>query len=163
MAVNQINTEIKKALIGQKVEEQEHIDRLLIVLDGTANKCKLGANAILGVSFAVAHAAAIAAGKPLYKYLSKKYLPASEKLSVPVPMVNIISGGLHAGKNIDLQDFLIIPLSAKSYPDALEMISAIYWKTQEVLNKKGYNAYLLADEGGFGPHLSSNEEALEIL
>ena len=162
-AVTHINTQIKKALIGKNAEEQEDIDRLLIELDGTANKSNLGANAILGVSFAVAHAAAIAAGKPLYKYLSEKYLPASEKLLVPVPMVNIISGGLHAGKNIDLQDFLVIPLSANSYPDALEMISTIYWKTQEVLNKKGYNAYLLADEGGFGPHLSSNEEALEIL
>jgi len=162
-AVNHVNTEIKKVLIGKNAEEQEHIDGLLIELDGTVNKSKLGANSILGASFAVAHAAAISAGKPLYKYLAEKYLPASEKLSVPVPMVNIISGGLHAGKNIDLQDFLVIPVSARSYPDALEIISAIYWKTQEVLNKKGYNAYLLADEGGFGPHLSSNLEALEIL
>jgi len=162
-AVNHINTEIRKLLVGKNTEEQEHLDQLLLGLDGTANKSRLGANAILGASFAVAHAAAIAAGKPFYKYLAEKYLPASEKLSVPVPMVNIISGGLHAGKNIDLQDFLVIPISAKSYPDALEMISVIYWKTQDVLNKKGYNAYLLADEGGFGPHLSSNEEALEIL
>jgi enolase len=162
-AVKHVNTQIKKALIGKNADEQEDIDRLLIELDGTSNKSNLGANAILGASFAVAHAAAIAAGKPLYKYLSEKYLPVSEKLLVPVPMVNIISGGLHAGKNIDLQDFLVIPLSANSYPDALEMISTIYWKTQEVLNKKGHNAYLLADEGGFGPHLSSNEEALEIL
>jgi enolase len=162
-AVNHINTEIRKLLVGKNTEEQEHLDQLLLGLDGTANKSRLGANAILGASFAVAHAAAIAAGKPFYKYLAEKYLPASEKLSVPVPMVNIISGGLHAGKNIDLQDFLVIPISAKSYPDALEMISVIYWKTQDVLNKKGYNAYLLADEGGFGPHLSSNEEALKIL
>jgi enolase len=162
-AVNHINTEIRKLLVGKNTEEQEHLDQLLLGLDGTANKSRLGANAILGASFAVAHAAAIAAEKPFYKYLAEKYLPASEKLSVPVPMVNIISGGLHAGKNIDLQDFLVIPISAKSYPDALEMISVIYWKTQDVLNKKGYNAYLLADEGGFGPHLSSNEEALEIL
>ncbi len=162
-AVNHINSEIKKALIGKNVEEHDHLDRLMIGLDGTPNKSKLGANAILGVSFAIAHAAAIAAGKPLYKYLAEKYLPASEKLSVPVPMVNIISGGLHGGMNLDLQDFLVIPISAKSYPEALEMISAIYWKTQEVLNKKGHNAYLLADEGGFGPHLSSNKEALEIL
>ena len=162
-AVNHINTGIKKVLIGKNAEDQEHIDQLLIELDGTDNKSNLGANAILGASFAVAHAAAIVAGNPLYKYLAEKYLPASEKLSVPVPMVNIISGGLHAGKNIDLQDFLVIPISAKSYPDAQEMISAVYWKTQEVLNKKGYNAYLLADEGGFGPNLSSNEEALEIL
>lgn len=162
-AVNHVNNEIKKVLIGKNAEEQEQIDGLLIDLDGTANKSQLGANAILGASFGAARAAAIAADKPLYKYLAGKYLPASEKLSLPVPMVNIISGGLHAGKNIDLQDFLVIPVSAKSYPEALEMISAVYWKTQELLNKKGYNAYLLADEGGFGPHLSSNEEALEIL
>lgn len=162
-AVNHVNNEIKKVLIGKNAEEQEQIDGLLIDLDGTANKSKLGANAILGASFGAARAAAIAADKPLYKYLAGKYLPASEKLSLPVPMVNIISGGLHAGKNIDLQDFLVIPVSAKLYPEALEMISAVYWKTQELLNKKGYNAYLLADEGGFGPHLSSNEEALEIL
>ena len=162
-AVRHINTEIRSALIGKNAEEQEEIDRLLIELDGTANKSYLGANAILGASFAVAHVTAIATGKPLYKYLADKYLPHSEELSAPIPMVNIISGGLHAGKNIDLQDFLVVPLSASSYPDALEMISVIYWETQEVLNRKGYNAFLLADEGGFGPHLSSNEEALEIL
>ena len=162
-AVMHVNNEIRKVLIGKHAEEQEHLDQLLIALDGTANKSKLGANAILGASFAVAHAAAVAAGKPLYKYLAEKYLPPAQKLSVPVPMVNIISGGLHAGRNIDLQDFLVIPLSAESYPHALEMISATYWKTQEVLNRKGYNANLLADEGGFGPHLSSNKEALEIL
>lgn len=162
-AVNNINTEIRESLKGKNAKDQEYIDNLLIELDGTSNKSKLGANAILGASFAVAHAAALALGKPLYKYLAEKYLPASEKLSIPVPMVNIISGGLHAGRNIDVQDFLVIPISHNSYPYALEMISAVYWKTQEVLNKKGYNAYLLADEGGFGPQLSSNEEALEIL
>lgn len=162
-AVNHVNNEIRNVLVGRNAEEQDHIDSLLIELDGTTNKSSLGANSILGASFAVAHAAATASGKPLYAYLAQKYLPASEQLTVPVPMVNIISGGLHAGKNIDLQDFLVIPLSARSYPQALEMISATYWKTQEVLNKKGYNANLLADEGGFGPHLSSNREALEIL
>ncbi|MEO6136530.1 MAG: phosphopyruvate hydratase [Ginsengibacter sp.] len=162
-AVHHINTEIKKMLIGKSVEAQEHLDRLLVELDGTPNKSRLGSNAILGASFAVAHAAAMEASMPLYKYLAKKYLSNSNEISIPVPMVNIISGGLHAGKNIDLQDFLVIPLSATSYPAALEMISTIYWKTQEVLNKKGYNAFLLADEGGFGPTLSSNDEALEIL
>ena len=162
-AVSHINNEIRENLIGKNSTEQDILDRLMIDLDGSPNKSRLGANAILGVSFALAHASAIAKGKPLYRYLAETYLPDSEELAVPVPMVNIISGGLHAGKNLDLQDFLIIPLSAKSYPEALEMISAMYWKTQETLNKKGYNAYLLADEGGFGPNLSSNEEALEIL
>ncbi len=162
-AVNNVNTEIKQVLVGKNAEEQELLDKLMIEIDGTANKSHLGANAILCASFAIAHAAALEAHKPLYQYLAEKYLPVSEKLSVPVPMVNIISGGLHAGKNIDLQDFLIIPISPNTYPDALEMISSVYWKTKEVLNTKGYNAILLADEGGFGPQLSSNKEALEIL
>lgn len=162
-AVHHANSEIKKILLGKNAEEQEQLDRLLIELDGTDNKSKLGANAILGASFAIAHAAANATGKPLFKYLAEKYSTSSERLTIPVPMVNIISGGLHAGKNIDVQDFLVISLSAKSYPDALEMVSAVYWKTQELLNIKGYNAYLLADEGGFGPQLSSNREALEVL
>ena len=161
-AVHNINSEIKNLLVGKDAAEQQMIDEMMIALDGTTNKQRLGANAILAVSFAVAHAAANALHKPLYTYLTEKYL-RSEKLSIPVPMVNIISGGLHAGKNIDLQDFLIIPVGAASYPQALEMISNVYWKTQELLNKKGYNANLLADEGGFGPALSSNKEALEIL
>jgi enolase len=161
-AVQNINTSIKYLLVGQDAAEQQKIDEMLIALDGTANKQRLGANAILAVSLAVAHAAANASGKSLYAYLGEKYFPA-EKLSVPVPMVNIISGGLHAGKNIDLQDFLVIPVGATSYPHALEMVWNVYYKTKEVLNKKGYNANLVADEGGFGPALSSNKEALEIL
>ncbi|CAN5802644.1 phosphopyruvate hydratase [soil metagenome] len=162
-AVQHVNQEIRSALIGQEAEDQENLDRLMIALDGSAEKANLGANAILGVSFASAHAAASEARMPLFRYLAQKYLGAGTPLSIPVPMVNIISGGLHAGKNMDLQDFLIIPVSAPSYPEALEMISNVYWKTKEVLLKKGYNAHLLADEGGFGPALSSNEEALETL
>lgn len=162
-AVNNANTTIRKALIGLDVEDQEQLDKLMIGLDGSPDKSKLGANAILGASFACIHAAANEAGMPLFRHLAKKYLPSGEQLSIPVPMVNIISGGLHAGKNIDLQDFLIIPVSPGSYPDALEMISNVYWKTRDLLIKKGHNAYLLADEGGFGPQLSSNEEALEVL
>lgn len=162
-AVNNASTTIRKALIGLDVEDQEQLDKLMIGLDGSPDKSKLGANAILGASFACIHAAANEAGMPLFRHLAKKYLPSGEQLSIPVPMVNIISGGLHAGKNIDLQDFLIIPISPGSYPDALEMISNVYWKTRDLLIKKGYNAYLLADEGGFGPQLSSNEEALEVL
>ena len=162
-AVNNVNTIIKNMLIGKNAGDQQEVDQLMIDSDGTKDRSNLGANAILGASAAVAHAAANAAGKPLYKYLSGKYLPLSQELSLPVPMVNIISGGRHAGMNLDVQDFLIIPLSPVSYPDALEMISSVYWKTQEVLNKKGYNAFLLADEGGFGPQCSSNKEALDIL
>lgn len=161
-AVHNVNTEIKNLVVGNDAEDQQNIDELMTESDGTPNKQRLGANAILAVSFAVAHAAANALGKPLYAYLAEKYFPR-EKLSVPVPMVNIISGGLHAGKNIDLQDFLVIPVGATSYPHALEMIWNVYHKTKDALNKKGYNANLVADEGGFGPALSSNKEALEIL
>jgi enolase len=161
-AVYHVNTEIKNLLVGKDVTNQQEIDESMIAFDGTSNKKRLGANAILAVSFAVAHAGANALHQPLYAYLAAKYI-RGEKLSIPVPMVNIISGGLHAGKNIDLQDFLIIPIGATSYPQALEMISNVYWKAKEILDKKGYNADLLADEGGFGPALSSNKEALEIL
>jgi enolase len=162
-AVANVNMEIRNALIGQDIEDQDHLDKLMIELDGTPEKSRLGANAILGASFACIHAAANESSEPLFRYLAKKYIPSGDAVSMPVPMVNIISGGLHAGKNIDLQDFLIIPVSPKNYPDALEMIYNVYWKTREVLIKKGYNAYLLADEGGFGPALPSNEAALEIL
>lgn len=162
-AVYYVNHDLADALVGQDAEDQANLDQRMIELDGTANKSKLGANAILGISFAVAHAVASAAGKQLYRHLADTYLSGDERLSIPLPMVNIISGGLHAGKNIDIQDFLIYPVGAATYPQALEMISTVYWKTQELILSKGYVGYLLADEGGFGPALSSNEEALELL
>ena len=162
-AVLNANTEIRSLLLGKDIEDQERLDSLMVELDGTSEKSRLGANAILGTSFACIHAAANEARQPLFRHLAKKYLADPDEVSMPVPMVNIISGGLHAGKNIDLQDFLIIPVSPKSYPDALDMIYNVYWKTREILINKGYNAYLLADEGGFGPALPSNESALEIL
>ncbi|HZF64095.1 MAG TPA: phosphopyruvate hydratase [Chitinophagaceae bacterium] len=162
-AVAHVNTSIKQLLVGMSAFDQQEVDQAMISLDATPNKSRLGANAILGASFAVARAAAAAVSEPLYKYLAEKYLHSSESLSLPVPMVNILSGGLHAGKNIDLQDFLIIPVSARSYPEALEMISNVYWQTRDLIKKKGYNAFLLADEGGFGPQLSSNSEGLEVL
>lgn len=162
-AVANVNTEIAKAVTGLEASDHTGLDRCLIELDGTDNKARLGANAILGVSFAAAHAEAAAQGKPLYQYLADQFGEAGEQLTVPLPMVNIISGGLHAGKNIDLQDFLIMPVGASSYPEALQMISSVYFTTQDILTAKGYQARLLADEGGFGPKLSSNEEALDIL
>lgn len=162
-AVYNVNTVIRDLLIGKDIEDQENLDNLMLGLDGTSTKSNLGANAILGVSFACIHAAANEAKQPLFRHLAAQYLTAGDTVSMPVPMVNIISGGLHAGKNIDLQDFLIIPVSPSNYPDALEMIYNVYWKTREILIKKGYNAHLLADEGGFGPALPSNEAALEIL
>jgi len=162
-AVEHVNTILAEAVVGQSAFDQEEIDQLVIALDGTENKARLGANAILGISFAVAHAAASAEGKPLYRYLADRYLPGNAELFVPLPMVNVISGGLHAGKKIDVQDFLVIPVGAETYPQALEMLSSVYWKTQEVILERGYVGWLLADEGGFGPSLNSNEEALELL
>lgn len=163
-AVASVNGKLAEALRGFPAEEQERLDRLLLELDGTANKSGLGANALLGVSMAVARAAAAAAGVPFYRYIADRYLPAErrERLRIPVPMVNIISGGLHAGGNLDLQDFLVMPAAALDYPVMLEMISAVYWHVKDQLRRKGYTT-LLADEGGFGPALSANEEALEII
>ncbi|WP_127588388.1 phosphopyruvate hydratase [Paenibacillus koleovorans] len=162
-AVEHVNTVLAETLHGVDVFDQEKLDQTMIDLDGTANKSRLGANAILGISFAAAHAAASAQGKPLYRYLADRYLPGGTPLMIPLPMVNIISGGLHAGKKLDVQDFLVVPVGAESYPQALEMISSVYWKTQEIINERGYVGWLLADEGGFGPSLQSNEEALELL
>jgi enolase len=154
---------IERELIGKDPADQEALDMMMCDLDGTPNKSILGANAILGVSLACAHAAAASLNLPMYKYLAQRYPNDSVDLSIPVPMVNIISGGLHAGKNVDVQDFMVIPLSAKTYPEALEMISNVYWTTKDLLRERGYNSSLLADEGGFGPLLRSNEEGLEIL
>jgi enolase len=162
-AVANINNELRRILVGKDASDQPNIDALIIGLDGSPNKSRLGANAILGVSLAAAHAAASFAGKKLYRYWADEYLLHPTKLTVPVPMTNMISGGLHAGKNVDLQDFLVIPIGAKTYKEALEMISRVYWKTKDILLQKGYIAQLLADEGGFGPHLTTNSEALDIL
>ncbi len=162
-AVEHVNTTIRKTLVGLNSHEQEHIDQALIAADGSENKKNLGANAILGASLATAHATANDTKKPLYKYLAEHYNIPHEALHIPLPMVNIISGGLHAGKNLDVQDFLVIPLSTKTYSAAIEMVSNVYYATKNILNKKGYTAHLIADEGGFGPTLSSNVEALDIL
>ncbi len=162
-AAAHVGGEIAAAVTGLDTFDHEKLDATLRELDGTENKSRLGANAILGVSFAAAHAAAAAAGKPLFRYLAERYANGDANLEIPLPMVNIISGGLHAGRNLDLQDFLIQPVGAKSYPQALEMISSVYFGTQKELAARGYQSRLLADEGGFGPALGSNEEALDIL
>lgn len=162
-AVAHVNEEIAAAVTGVNAEDQEGLDQALIDLDGTPNKRRLGANAILGVSFAALHACAAAADKPLFQYLADRYLPKGEQPCLPMPMVNIISGGLHAGKNLDIQDYLVIPVGAKTFPQALEMISAVYWSTRTILQDRGHIASLVADEGGFGPSLTTNEAPLEIL
>ena len=162
-AVAHVNGEIAAALTGMNAEDQEDLDQALIDLDGTPTKERLGANAILGVSFAALHASAAAADKPLFRYLADRYLPEGEQPCLPMPMVNIISGGLHAGKNLDIQDYLVIPVGAKTFPQALEMVSAVYWSTRRILEERGHIVSLVADEGGFGPLLTANEAPLEIL
>jgi enolase len=157
-AVENVHREIAPGLVGRDVADQEEIDRLLRELDGTANKSRLGANAILGVSLACAHAAAAAGGVPLYRHLD-----VGGKAVLPMPMVNLISGGLHAGGNLDFQDFLLLPVGAKSYSQALEMSVAVYRQLGRVLTGHGFEAVLVGDEGGFGPRLESNQQAVELI
>jgi enolase len=145
-------------LRGLEATDQKHIDQVLCAADGTPNKARLGANALLGVSLACAHAAAASRGQPLWQYLDSEGLARS-----PLPMVNLISGGLHAGGNLDLQDFLLIPLGAPSYSEALERIVAVYRALSRVLIRHGFEGVLVGDEGGFGPRLHSNEQAIEMI
>lgn len=156
-AVDNINNIIAPELIGIEVIDQILIDRLMIDLDGTENKTKLGANAILGVSLAVAKAAAMDCELPLYQYLGG--VNAKE---LPVPMMNIINGGLHADNNVDIQEFMIMPTGAKSVKSAIQMGSEVFHTLKRVLNKKGYNT-AVGDEGGFAPDLKSNAEAIEVI
>lgn len=157
-AVNNINTEIAASLTGHNPLEQSAIDQHLIGLDGTPNKSRLGANAILAVSCATARAAAQHTGQPLWRYLAAHRQPV-----LPLPMVNILSGGLHAAKAMEFQDFLAIPHAAKSFREAMQWITTIHRKTREILVRQ--NAYFtgVADEGGWGPRLATNEAALQVL
>ena len=157
-AVTAVNGEIADYVVGMDCAEQDEIDQALINLDGTANKNRLGANAILGVSLAAAHAAAAAKRQPLFRYLSQ----FGVRQSMPTPMVNIISGGLHAGRNLDFQDYLVIPGGAGSIAEALEWVAAVRSAAAVALARAGHSL-LLADEGGFGPALESNRVALELL
>ena len=156
-AVANVCEQIAPRLLGLPVTEQANIDRLLCNLDGTPNKARLGANAILGVSLACAHAAAAARGQPLWRYLD-----TDGRACLPLPMVNLISGGLHAGDNLDFQDFLLLPVGARSYSEALEMTVAVYRALAAVLRENGYEGVLVGDEGGFGPRLRGNEQAVEL-
>ena len=153
-AVKNVNTTIASALKGIDAADQYHLDQALIALDGTENKSKLGANAILGVSMAAARAAADAFGLPLYRYLG-----GVMGRTLPVPMMNVINGGAHAANNIDLQEFMIVPFGAKSMAQAIQMGAETFQSLKKILNKKGLNT-AVGDEGGFAPDLGSNEEAL---
>ncbi len=156
-AVENINTEICEAIIGLDAEEQSFIDRTLIELDGTENKSRLGANAILAVSMAVAKAAAEESGLPLYRYLG-----GAGPMQLPVPMMNIINGGAHANNNIDMQEFMIIPMGAKSFREALRYGAEVFHTLKKILDKRGMIT-TVGDEGGFAPNLDSNESALQLI
>lgn len=156
-AVDNVNDVIAEALIGLEATRQTEIDELLVRLDGTPNKGKLGANAILGVSMAVAKAAAASVGLPLYLYLGG--VAAKE---LPVPMMNILNGGQHADNNVDIQEFMIMPVGAKSFSEALRMNAEIYHNLKALLKEKGLST-ALGDEGGFAPDLKCNEEAIEVI
>jgi len=157
-AVANVREIIAPRLLGRPVTEQQAIDATLCQFDGTPNKSHLGANAILGVSLAVAHAAAAVQQVPLWRYLDHDGLAR-----MPLPMVNLISGGLHAGGNLDVQDFLLLPIGARSYSEALEMTVAVYRALGDVLTRHGFEGVLVGDEGGYGPRLESNEQAIEMI
>lgn len=156
-AVTNVNTIIAPALLDADALDQIAIDRKLIELDGTPNKGKLGANAILGVSLAVAKAAAAYLGMPLYRYIGGVNVK-----ELPVPMMNILNGGKHADNNVDIQEFMVVPVGASSFTEALRMGAEVFHSLKSVLKKKGYNT-AVGDEGGFAPNLSSNAEALEVI
>jgi enolase len=156
-AVEAINGEIFETLEGFEAEDQRHIDEILIELDGTHNKSRLGANAVLGVSLAVAKAAAEAAAQPLYKYVGG----VSARV-LPVPMMNIINGGMHADNPIDIQEFMIMPLGADTFAEAVRTGSEIFHTLKKLLKDAGHNTNV-GDEGGFAPNLSGAEEALSIM
>ena len=158
-AVDHINTEIVKAVVGLDASDQQALDKRMIEADGTPNKSKFGANAILAVSMAAARAAAAAAGKPLYKYLSKYSSDPSANL-LPVPMMNILNGGAHADNSVDVQEFMVMPLGAPSFHEALRWGVEVFHNLKSVLKKNGYST-AVGDEGGFAPNLKSNEEALD--
>ena len=156
-AVENVNTEICEAIIGLDVEDQHFIDQTMIDLDGTESKSRLGANAILAVSMAVARAAAEESGLPLYRYLG-----GAGPMQLPVPMMNIINGGAHANNNIDMQEFMIIPLGAPSFREALRYGAEVFHALKKLLDGLGM-ATTVGDEGGFAPNLESNEAALKLV
>jgi enolase len=162
-AVGHINGEIAKTLTGHTAE-QRALDERLLALDGTPNKSRLGANALLGVSMAVAHASAAGAGKPLYEYLATLVPPAAKSGGplLPVPMMNILNGGSHADTNVDFQEFMVMPIGASSFAEALRAGAETFHALRGLLKKRGL-ATGVGDEGGFAPSLSSNQQAVELV
>lgn len=166
-AVLNVITEIAGALVGEDVFDQRRIDRKLCELDGTPNKSRLGANAILGTSLAVAEAAAAVKEVPIEEHFHQLWIEEvgaeNAPRSMPMPMVNMISGGLHAGGNLDFQDFLALPVGATSYHEAFEWIVGIYRRLGMMLQRSGFEGHLVGDEGGYGPRLKSLEQAAEFV
>ena len=156
-AVEHVNTELADAVIGLEATDQAFIDRKMIELDGTDNKSRLGANAILAVSMAVARAAAEETGMPLYRYFG-----GMGAVELPVPMMNVINGGAHANNNLDLQEFMIIPLGAPSFKEALRYGAETFHALKKIINSKGMST-AVGDEGGFAPKCESHEEAIELI
>ncbi len=156
-AIENVNDIITPKIVGMDAREQTEIDQIMIEMDGSESKANLGANAILGVSLAVAKAAANALEMPLYRYIGG----VNAKV-MPVPMMNILNGGAHADNNVDMQEFMIMPVGAENFPEAIRMGAEVFHSLKSVLKDKGYNT-AVGDEGGFAPNLKSNEEALELI
>src|ERR671924_2281225 len=156
-AVSNVNRQIADALLGARATEQGAIDRTLIDLDGTPGKSRLGANAILGVSLAVARAAAADAGEPLYRFLG-----GADATTLPVPMMNVLNGGAHADNKVDFQEFMVVPAGARSFTEALRVGAEVFHALKGILKQRGLGT-TVGDEGGFAPDLGSNEEALQML
>jgi enolase len=156
-AVKNVNEIIAKELVGMLVDEQNLLDRIMIQIDGTPNKAKLGANAILAVSMAIAKAAAEEAGSSLYRYIG-----GVNANTLPIPLMNILNGGAHADNKIDFQEYMVVPVAADTFSEALQMGTAVFHQLKAVLKKKGYSTNV-GDEGGFAPNIASNEEAIETV
>ena len=156
-AVANVNLKIAKALVGMDATLQSRVDQIMLDLDGTKNKAKLGANAMLGVSLATARAGAIAHGLPLYRYIG-----GVDAQTLPVPMMNIVNGGAHADNNIDFQEFMIMPVGAPTFSEALRMGAEVFHTLKQILQKRGH-ATAVGDEGGFAPNLKADEEAIELI
>jgi enolase len=156
-AIENVNSTIADEIIGFDALDQAGIDHVVIELDGTPNKGRLGANALLGVSMATAHAASISLNIPLYRYLG-----GTNARVLPTPMMNILNGGQHADNNVDIQEFMIVPGNAPTFAEALRMGAEVFHTLKKVLKKKGYNT-AVGDEGGFAPNLKSNDEAVEVI
>jgi enolase len=161
-AVSNVNNIIAPKLLGLEITNQQEMDNIMIKLDGTDFKSNLGANAILGVSLACTKAGASSKKMPIYKYIREIYNIQDDKYILPVPLMNIINGGEHADNNVDLQEFMIVPVSAPNFREALRMGCEIFHSLKKVLNGKGY-ATGVGDEGGFAPNLKSNSQALEVI